>query len=94
MRKRISIGTAIAAVLLCCLATFQITFLLTRASFEKKYLSGALDAVHVGSQSGNAGEVTGEGGNAPAAYGDSQFLSKLTEKISEVDAVFRSYYID
>ncbi|MBQ3859557.1 MAG: S41 family peptidase [Clostridia bacterium] len=95
MRKKISLGAAVAAVLLCCLATFQLTYLLSRASFEKKYLSEALDAVHAGAQNGsaNAGSQTAGETVLPDAE-SSSFLEKVNAKLSEVDSIFRSYYIN
>ena len=95
MRKKISLGAAVAAVLLCCLATFQLTYLLSRASFEKKYLSEALDAVHAGAQNGsaNAGSQTAGETVLPDAESAS-FLEKVNAKLSEVDSIFRSYYIN
>ena len=99
MRKRISIGAAAVVVLLCCLATFQITYVASRVSFEKRYLSETLSAVGAaGSSSGQ--QQTAQTGGASYETADlpegeeSDFMSRLTGRIGEVDSLFRAYYID
>ena len=97
MRNRISLGAALAITLLCCLATFQVTYLVSRTSFEKRYLSETLNAVNAGRVSyaeqaagaGNDGAYAGSGENA-----GSDFMTNVTTKLAEVDSLFRSYYID
>ena len=63
MRKRISVGAALVITLLCCLATFQVTYIVSRTSFEKRYLSESLNAVNAARASGadqsGAGAVSG-----------------------------------
>ena len=98
MRKKISVGAALAVTLLCCLATFQVTYLVSRTSFERRYLSETLNAVNSarGSVSAQAQTAAQDSAYAGDVQGEesSDFMTKLTSRISEVDALFRSYYID
>ncbi len=98
MRKKISVGAALAVTLLCCLATFQVTYLVSRTSFERRYLSETLNAVNSarGSVSAQAQTAAQDSAYAGDVQGEesSDFMTKLTSRISEVDALFRGYYID
>ena len=94
MRKRISVGAALAAVLLCCLVTFQITYLSTKASFEKRYLSEALDAYRTGSYAGQTTASSQTGTAAGQEAADQDFMTRLNAKLAEVNSLFRSYYIE
>ena len=86
MRKKISIGAALVITLLCCLATFQATFLYLQNRFEQRYLSNALEEVRVGGK-------TEQPNTAQGSAGGSDFISRVTAKLSEVDDLFRRYYI-
>ena len=99
MRKRISIGAAAVAILLCCLATFQITYVASRVSFEKRYLSETLSAVGAASSSSGQQQTALNGAASddaaePGDTGDSDFLNRLAGRLGEVDSLFRSYYIN
>lgn len=91
MRKRISIGATVVAVLLCCLATFQTTYVVLQNKFEKKYLGEAVNAVDhlypqsVGSQASD--------NRSDSITVNSEFIAKLASKISEVDSIYRELYI-
>lgn len=91
MRKKISIGAAVVAVLLCCLATFQVTYVALQNKFEEKYLGEAvnsLDSLYsVPSGSGSSGSSDG------AITVNSEFIAKLASKLGEVDAIYRELYI-
>ncbi|MCR5682322.1 MAG: hypothetical protein K6G29_07725 [Clostridiales bacterium] len=86
MRKKISIGAALVITLLCCLATFQATFLYLQNRFEQRYLSNALEEVRVGGK-------TEQPNTAQGSAGGSDFISRVAAKLSEVDDLFRRYYI-
>ena len=92
MRKKISLGAAVVAVLLCCLATYQATYLFLQNRFEHRYLANALEEVRVGKQNAAAGTVPGEE-TASGEAGASDFMGRVTKKLGEVDALFRNYYI-
>ncbi|MBO7405584.1 MAG: S41 family peptidase [Clostridia bacterium] len=86
MRKKISIGAALVIAFLCSLATFQATFLYLQNRFEQRYLSSALEEVRVGGK-------TGQQSTAQSSEEDSDFIGRVTAKLSEVDNLFRRYYI-
>ena len=95
MRKRVSIGAAAAVTVLCCLATFQATYVGTRVSFEKRYLSETLNAVNAAAGSGQQEAAQSQSAQAQTgAEEGSDFMAKATAKLAEVDALFRNYYID
>lgn len=87
--KKISIGAACVAVVLCCLATFMTSYVSLQNKFEQKYV----DSVATLSKSGGAaGQSTNKG--ALVAFGENEdFLTRAVQKLSEVDSVYRNYYI-
>ena len=86
MRKKISIGAVIVIVLLCCVATYQVTFLMLRNKFEQRYLANALSAYNNPSSSAAA--------QSGSSYSSDEFINRVTEKLTEVDSLFRAYYLD
>ncbi len=84
MQKKISIGATIVAVLLCCLVTFQVTYVALHNHFEAKYLDGVRYPDN---------EYRGESGGTVNGGESDAFLARLTAKIAEVDAVFRGLYL-
>lgn len=91
MRKKISIGATVVAVLLCCLATFQVTYVVLQNKFEQKYLGETVTAVKNIYTAGNSQSDAASG--SQTASSGSDFISRLTAKLSEVDAIYRNYYI-
>ena len=88
MRKKISIGATIAVVLLCCLVTFQTTYIILQNKFEEKYFGEAINVV------GNSSSLTGPAqGGADTSGASSEFLNKLMNKMAEVDSLYRNNYI-
>ena len=90
MRKKISIGATVVIALLCSLATFQATFLYLQNRFEQRYLSNALEEVRLGGKTGS--QDTAQSGGS-GSTGESDFIDRVTAKLSEVDGLFRRYYI-
>lgn len=89
MRKKISIGATVVAVLLCCLATFQVTYIVLQNKFEEKYLGETITAVeNIYSAAGNS-----QSGSKNESSNGSDFISRLAVKMAEVDAIYRNYYI-
>ncbi len=90
MSKKISIGAAAAVVALCCLATFQGTYLFLQNKFEEKYIDNA-----VLSTGGATSSASGSGVSLMlGGSGESEdFLTRVTTKLAEVDALYRNYYI-
>ena len=85
MRKKISIGATVVIALLCCLVTFQVTYIALHNHFEDRYLNKSIDAVNnLITNSVQSGEISEESGD---------FLTQLTQKIAEVDSIYRNYYI-
>ncbi|MBE6542383.1 MAG: hypothetical protein E7672_08050, partial [Ruminococcaceae bacterium] len=82
MRKKISIGVTILIVLLCCVATFQLSFIILQNKFEAKYFGESVNAVY-NPNSTSQNELTA----------NSEFINKLAAKLAEVDAYYRYYYI-
>ncbi|MBQ4097295.1 MAG: PDZ domain-containing protein [Clostridia bacterium] len=83
MQKKISLGTTIMIVVLCCIATFQITLLSLQDYFEDKYftgLSGILDP----SSPGDVQQVIAE---------NPEFYNELLSKLVEIDAQYRDLFI-
>lgn len=89
MAKKISIGATVATVALCCLATFQGTYLLLQNKFEEKYIENAvLSSSGAAASSGNGVSVALGGGSD-----GEEFLTRVTNKLAEVDMLYRNYYI-
>jgi len=84
MQKKISIGATVVAVLLCCLVTFQVTYLALYNHFEAKYLD---DVSYPDSGFQNENNETAEGGASD------EFIDRLATKIAEVDSIFRALYL-
>ncbi len=89
MRKKISIWASIAVTLICCLVTFQVTYISLQNKFEEKYFGEALNLV--GSSSSDS-EGSGDDSGTVSGY-STEFVQKLARKIAEVDALYRNYYI-
>lgn len=96
MRKKISLGTAVISLLLGCIATFQITYIVLHNKFEERYLGETLNAVHdvyyegEGQQSSqNNSSVQQNGKLSP----NTEFVNELASRIAEIDAYYRYYYI-
>ncbi len=89
MSKKVSLGAAAVAVALTCLATFQGTYLLLQNKFEEKFIDNA-----VLSSSGMA--ASGAGTSVSLQLGgndETDFLTRAMNKLAEVDALYRNYYI-
>ena len=85
MRKKITIGTTVVITLLCCLITFQVTYIGLHNHFEKQYLNESVEAVgQLITNSVQSGDISEESGS---------FLTQLTKKLAEVDNIYRSHYI-
>ena len=78
MKKRISIPVFIAVVLFACLVTFQITAVAMMSAYRNS-----------GSETPSSPSQTDEGGRAE----NSDFIARVTEKLTELDSEFRSLYI-
>lgn len=83
MRKKISVGATVVAVLLGCLVTFQVTYLSLQNKFEERYLGEAVNAINGSTSSTWQSSVAS----------DSTFMERLTNKLREVDSLYRMYYI-
>ncbi len=92
MRKKISIGAAVVITLICCIVTFQTTYIVLHNRFEDRYLSEAVNASY-GSQSGGGEGLDSSGDDSLVTESDVAFMSKLASRLSEVDAMYRSLYI-
>jgi len=85
MRKKISIGAAVVIALMCCIVTFQVTYIALHNHFENRYFNESVEAVgELITNSVQSGEITEESGD---------FLTRLTRKFAEVDNIYRNYYI-
>ncbi len=99
MRKKISIGTAGVAALLCCVVTFMATFIVLQNQYEQKYLGAAINAVNPGSSGQQSQNSVGTTGTEVGDLGvyipeeSADFLNKVITKLSEVDYIYRNYYI-
>ncbi len=89
MRKKISIGATVVTVLLCCLATFQVTYVVLQNKFEEKYLGETINAVDSLYTVPSIDKSSDEDGIAVS----SEFVAKLATKLSEVDSIYRQLYI-
>ena len=87
MSKKISIGATAAVVALCCLATFQGTYLFLQNRFEEKYIDNAVLS--------RGGTASAAGTSVSLVLGGEQedFMTRVTNKLAEVDALYRNYYI-
>ena len=88
MSKKISIGATAAVVALCCLATFQGTYLFLQNKFEEKFIDNA-----VLSSGGTTASASGNGVSLMLGGDSEDFLTRVTNKLAEVDALYRNYYI-
>lgn len=86
MRKKISVGACVVAVLLGCVVTFQATYIGLQNRFEEKYFGELVSSI---STSG-----TSSGSDSSDNSTTSEFLQKAMSKLAEVDTIFRNYYID
>lgn len=89
MSKKISIGATAAVTALCCLATFQGTYLFTQNKFEEKYIDNAV-------LSSGGSTSSGAGNSVSLVLGGREqedFLTRVTNKLAEVDSLYRNYYI-
>lgn len=90
MRKKISVGACIASVLLCSVITFQATYIGLYNRFEDKYFDKVISTVNTVRANSGMSVTT----NDETMAASSEFLQKAVAKISEVDSIFRNYYID
>ncbi len=97
MKKKISVGVTVVAVVICCLATFLTSYIVLQNKFEEKYLNSQLE-------SDGSDETAGQGNSADADSSEktdndqdntyrSDFISNVTKKLTQVDALYRAYYI-
>ena len=94
MQKKISIGAAIAAVLFCSLATFQVTYIALQNKFEQKYLSESITAVgklDYSSGQQSSASISENGQQLPTET--AAFIDKLAGKLAEVDSIYRQLYL-
>ncbi len=89
--KKISIGAAAAVVALCCLATFQGSYIFLQNKFEEKYLGSAVNTLNSSGVTSISGNSTG--GVTVSLGSDDDFMTRLTNKLAEVDSLYRNYYI-
>lgn len=95
MQKKISIGATIVVVLLCCVVTFQTTFIVLQNKYEQKYLETAVHAVNP-DPSHQPSEEPDPNSGTDGIYVEgpsAEFLSKVVDKLSMVDYIYRSLYI-
>ena len=90
MQKKISLGTSIVVTLLCSIAVFQATYIVLHNKFEERYLGETVNSVS--DASGGKNDLSTSSGN-DSANAQSEFMKKLTDKLTEVDSIFRNYYI-
>ncbi len=88
MSKKLSIGATAAVTALCCLATFQGTYLFLQNKFEAKYIDNAVLS------SGGTASAAGNSVSLVIGGDDSKdFMTRVTSKLAEVDSLYRNYYI-
>ncbi len=92
MRKKISIGLAVVITLICCIVTFQTTYIVLHNKFEDRYLSEAVTASY-GSASESGVENQESDSEGEFVEADAEFINKLASRLSEVDAIYRNLYI-
>ncbi|MBQ7312415.1 MAG: PDZ domain-containing protein [Clostridia bacterium] len=90
MAKKISIGATAAITALCCLATFQGSYLFLQNKFEQKYIDNALLSTGMSASSGAGNSVSLQLGGSSDSK---DFLTRVTNKLAEVDSLYRNYYI-
>ncbi len=103
MRKKISIGAAVVITLICCIVTFQTTYIVLHNKFEDRYLSEAVNASYGGgtlSENGQNGSSLSSGGDVNFGSDENEvmeanaaFMNKLAARLGEVDALYRTLYI-
>ena len=76
-------------VMICCIVTFQATYIGLYNRFEKKYLGEAVNTINTGTST-SSGTSSGD----TTAETTSDFMKKATAKLAEVDSIYRNYYID
>ncbi len=91
MQKKMPVSAAIVIVLLTCLATFMLSFICLHTVFEKRYRARTVEPYGKIGAYDTAG--TSSEGSSGAENGNSGFMQRATAKLSEVDALFRQYYI-
>ncbi len=102
MQKRISILTLVIVVVLCCLATFMTTFLVLHNEDDKTLLDANAgntidDMTDTEAPESETPETippeTKPVEDKPSQSVKSDFMDRVVEKLTIVDAYFRSYYI-
>ncbi|MBE6626064.1 MAG: PDZ domain-containing protein [Ruminococcaceae bacterium] len=101
MQKRISIVTLVAVTLLCCLATFMATFLAMRNEDDKAFLNENLggdeteinETAEPETEAPETDPPVDKPNNTESSSNRSEFMDKVVEKLTIVDAYFRAYYI-
>jgi len=101
MQKRISIVTLVAVTLLCCLATFMTTFLAMRNEDDKAFLNENLggdeteinETAEPETEAPETDPPVDKPNNTESSSNRSEFMDKVVEKLTIVDAYFRAYYI-
>lgn len=88
MSKKVSVGATVAIAALCCLATFQGTYLILQNKFEEKYIDNAVLSSNGGVAGSSVSLALGGSGG-----GENEFITRVTNKLAEVDALYRNYYI-
>ncbi len=98
MTKKVSVGVTIVAVVFCCLATFLTSYIVLQNKFEEKYLESQLDG-NDGNETEGQGTSAADADNSEKTDSDqvstnrSDFISDVMKKLSQVDALYRAYYI-
>lgn len=82
MNKKINIGVVIVIVILCCIATFQTTYVILNNKFEDKYADDKINDL-----------IEDNNNNTQSGGEYSDFIKKLAKKLSDVDALYRADYI-
>ncbi len=89
MSKKISLGAAAVVVALTCVATFQGSYLMLQNKFEEKFISRS-----VLSSQGTSSDTVGSSVTLQIGGSDEEdFLTRAMNKLAEVDALYRNYYI-
>ena len=87
MAKKLSIGATAAITALCCLATFQGSYLFLQNKFEQKYIDNALLSTGMSASSGAGNSVSLQLGGSSDSK---DFLTRVTNKLAEVDSLYRN----
>ncbi len=93
MAKKIPIGAAVAMTLLGCLVTFQGTYITLYNRYENKWTQQALQQGSTSFGQSTMQQPQQNQGGSPVLEGSS-FLDRAMERLSEVDYIYRNYYID